>query len=241
MLEKKPEVFFLVLGHWIPAIHLILLATPWFLGLDLGTAVFIFLFNLYLLPPILSRLLYGFKIPEGRFSPTDSIYKRWWLVTQLQSLYLRFPFLEEILRSLPMVYSNWLRLWGSKIGKNIFWSPSVIVIDRTHLEIGDFVAVGFGAGFTSHHFNQSSGKYELLLAKSTVESKVVLGGQSGVGPGSVVREGETLPATHALAPFYEWSGGRRRAPSAPKTKTEEALPQSINLRGVDDHKNLEWN
>lgn len=192
--------------------------------------VFIFIFNteifykifasliwLYLVPPLSVRLLYLLVgRPEGKLTQDQSGYWVWYFGMQAQSIFLRFHFLEEVLRVVPMVYSSWLRLWGAKIGKAVYWAPRVIIMDRTHLEIGDFTIVGYGVGITAHHLNRDGNQVALIVSAPKVGANVVLGGLSGLTPGSVVCENETLPSTMGLAPYYVWKNGRRHAPSSLK-------------------------
>ena len=210
MLKKIPGIYTLLLGNLIPLLHLILFGAVFFLDLDRKVQVALAFFVIYLLPPLLARLIYRSHFPQGKFSTSDPAFRQWWVVTQLQALFLRFSFLEEFLRIIPYAYSNWLRLWGSRIGKRIYWSPQIIITDRTHLNIGDGVIVGYGAAFVSHHFNKDSVGMELVLATPVVGDGAILGGASGLGPGACLAPNEMLPSTLALAPFYEWKNGRRQ-------------------------------
>lgn len=174
---------------------------------------------IYLFPPVVVRILFAlYGKPSGTLNPEHRGFWVWYFSSQLQAIYLRFPSLEELLRSFPKLYSGWLRLWGSQIGKSIFWAPGVLVMDRTHLIIDDYVMIGFGARFTAHHLNKIDEKLELVLAPCHIEANAILGGLSNVGPGSGVAKGETLPSTMALAPFYTWREGRRHSTLPRKQK-----------------------
>jgi len=175
------------------------------------------LFVLYLLPPLLCRLiLLVFGPPPRKSKQWSKPFFVWWATAQFQVLYLRLPFLEELLRIVPGLYSIWLRLWGAKIGRFVYWSPQVKIMDRPFLEIGDDVMVGYGAAFTSHHVNRSEkGELELVFGIPKVGNRVILGGLSGLAPGAEVAEDEMLPSTMGLAPYYLWQGGRRYARPTP--------------------------
>ena len=54
---------------------------------------------LYLAPPLLTRLLFAVcGRPAGRHPVESRPFLVWWLSCQLQTLFLRLPFLEELLR-----------------------------------------------------------------------------------------------------------------------------------------------
>ena len=57
---------------------------------------------------------------------------------QLQVLYSAFP----ALRLVPGLYSAWLRLWGSRVGRAVYWTPQVKITDRGLLKVGDGVVFG---------------------------------------------------------------------------------------------------
>jgi hypothetical protein len=212
-MPSKASVYLkFILGNFIPLLQIAGLIAIFWVGTVFSIWTFIGIFIwIYILPPVLVRLIYfQFGRPSGTYRTEDRLFWVWYFGSQLQALYLRFPFLEEMLRLVPLFYSNWLKLWGSKIGKNIFWAPQVIILDRTHLEIQDEVIVGFGAVLTAHLLNQNGDEIELVLASPRVERRAVLGGQSAISSGSLVCEAETLPATIVLTPFYVWKNGRRQ-------------------------------
>ncbi|MDJ0694669.1 GH3 auxin-responsive promoter family protein [Mastigocoleus sp. MO_188.B34] len=60
----------------------------------------------------------------------------------------------EIPELLTEVITLWLRLWGSKVGEGIYWTPKIEIADRGLLEIGDRVRVT--------HFYQSTPCLEFL-------------------------------------------------------------------------------
>lgn len=211
-MPHKPGILFkYFIGNFIPAfqvgfaIYIVYLRPDW-------TGLYLLLTWIYLIPPILLRILHClFGKPQGSLNESQSHYWLWYFGAQLQALYLRVPQLEELLRIFPLVYSNWLRLWGAKIGKATYWAPNCYILDRPYLFIGDFVVVGYGVGVTAHLINQKAGQRELVLAPPKIETNAILGGLSGLGPGAEVGVGEMLPATMQLAPFYRWSEGRRKS------------------------------
>lgn len=236
MTQKKSISIKFILGNMLQALQVIALLWIIYFFQDFWQCVVWGFIWIYLAPPFFVRIIYfvGGR-PEGRMSPANNRFWIWYVGVQLQSIYLRFLFLEEFLRLFPLVYSAWLRLWGARLGRGIYWAPKVCILDRTHLRIDDFVMVGYGVNITGHLLNRvsegvsgtmnsamnrgmnstmnsdQSGEMELILASPHVESNVILGGLSGLGPGVVVCKGEMLPSTMELAPFYTWKNGRRHA------------------------------
>lgn len=212
MLQNKVTLVKFLIGNLLQALLALGLVLIFFFFENFLLGLLVSLIWIYLVPPFVTRIAYFFlSRPEGKMDIEDKKFWAWYIGAQLQSIFLRFHFLEELLRVFPLLYSAWLRLWGAQIGKRIYWAPGVYIMDRTHLKIDDFVLVGYGAGFTSHHLNLKNGKFELILATPHVEANAVIGGLSGVGPGAVVASGESLPSTMYLAPFYRWKDGRRHS------------------------------
>ena len=100
------------------------------------------LVGLYLVPPLFSTFIIKlFKVRPGRFSAKSKEFFGWYLSNQFQILFMRVPSLEEALRFVPRLYSFWLRLWGSQIGKSVTWSPGVIIVDRPFVSVGDYAII----------------------------------------------------------------------------------------------------
>ena len=171
--------------------------------------------TLYLLPPLLARLtvLIG-GTPQCRESvPSRGSYV-WWICTQLQVVFMRFPMLEELLRLVPGLYSMWLRLWGARVGALVFWSPAVLVADRPFVEIAERAVLGYGSKITAHLLQQGRDgeAFSLMFGIPKIGPGAVLGTMSGMGPGSEVAAGETLMATTALPPFHRVVGSQTYNP-----------------------------
>lgn len=169
------------------------LAYSWWLSLAM----------LYLLPPLLARTAVGlWGMPDNNEPVPSAKSYVWWFTTQLQVPFMRFPFLEEIIRMVPALYSVWLRLWGAKIGRYVYWSAQMLVADRPFLEVGDRVVFGYGSKVTAHLMTKEKGEVKLVFGIPRIMSKAILGTLSCVGPGAYVGEGQTLKATSAMPPFY---------------------------------------
>jgi acetyltransferase-like isoleucine patch superfamily enzyme len=166
---------------------------------------------LYLWPPCAAsvvRML--FPIREKRLTVYSKEYFVWWTLFNLQVLFIRMPFFEEFLRIIPGLYSIWLRLWGAKIGRLVYWAPGTTVLDRSFLDIGDHVILGAGVRINPHvQVLNEAGENELLLASITIGGNSVIGGYSLLTSGTVVAPGENLRAFTLSAPFSHWQNGGR--------------------------------
>lgn len=168
-------------------------------GWRLGAAVLIYI---YLLPPLLYKLLYlFFKKEFGKHEFFSNKFLLWWLGAQLQIIYTRLTFLEEFLRFFPFVYSAWLRLWGSKIGKRVYWSPRVVVIDRGDLEIGNDCIIGYGAEFTAHLLIKHKNAICLHHEKIVIGKNVIVGAECKMALGVKALDGTTIKALSVCTPF----------------------------------------
>ncbi len=204
----------MALGGYIPLLHtalvVVLLSIP-FIGLGPWWLALLSVALLYLLPPLVVRAVgIVWPLKEGQFSLHSAMFLRWWFVAQWQVLFNRLPMLEEILRLVPGLYSTWLRLWGASIGRWIYWSPGVIILDRSLIEVGDRVVFGAAARVHAHVITRSKDKPgHLVLAAVRVEADAMIGGLSLMSPGVHVHRGEMAPGCKPLPPFSLWRGGRR--------------------------------
>lgn len=153
----------------------------------------------YLFPPLSWRFLnLFFPLREGasfvgRIDPLSP----WVICHQIQLIYIILPFAEKLLMIVPGLYSAWLRLWGSKIGKKVYWTPGVEIVDRTHIDIGDYVFLGNKTYLSPHVVRRKSNKYLLYFKKVKIGSRSFIGAWSILGPGAVIEEGTYLAAgTH---------------------------------------------
>jgi acetyltransferase-like isoleucine patch superfamily enzyme len=168
---------------------------------------------IYVYPIVVTRLIFAFLgKPNSRTKVFSPEFYAWWASLQMQMHFIRFPIFEEALRMIPGLYSFWLRCWGARIGKYTYWGARAKIMDRPFIQIGDYAVIGYGAGFTSHHFNMAYGKDpEFIFGEPVVGDYAIMGGMSGLAPGAEVAPGETLPSTLGLAPFYIWKEGRRHS------------------------------
>lgn len=170
---------------------------------------------LYLFPPLAARLLTAAcGKPAGRYAPGDGAFLVWWVTLQLQTLFLRLPFLEELLRLVPGLYSAWLRLWGSKVGGRVYWSAGTVVLDRGYLDVGDGVVFGAGVRLNGHVLAKEDGRMTLIVDVVRVGAGAAVGGYSLLTAGTEVAAGETLRACLLSPPYSKWEGGRRSKEAA---------------------------
>lgn len=178
---------------------------------SLAAACGVFMLWLYLLPPVLGRivLLTGSPVTDGA-APGEAAFKRWWLLTQLQMPFNRIGLLEELLRLVPGLYSLWLNLWGARVSLMTYWTRDVLISERYLLTIEPGVTLASQTGITAHLVSPDAyGELRLMVAPVVIERGAVLGIRSGLGPGCRVFAGELLPAGRMLPPYHGWRDGHK--------------------------------
>lgn len=181
---------------------------PW---ADVKMRVSIAILFLYIAPPLAGRLLlWLFPIRLGIIKITSDDFIKWWALLNVQIIFCRLPFLEELLRMIPGFYGPWLRLWGSKIGKLTYWAPGLKILDRSFLNIGDDVIFGINVSINPHMmFTDANGELVLALDKVTIGSRTTIGGYSNLSAGNVIYSDQTTRAVLNLPPFTKWRNGKR--------------------------------
>jgi hypothetical protein len=197
---------------YVPLLHvlcvLLILLYPWARPAwrILGAAA-----ALYLAPPLAARMLLAaapFRKSVIAMGTRD--FFTWWALLAFQVIFCRFPALEEALRVVPALYSFWLRLWGSRIGRLVYWSPGTQVLDRSFLDIGDDVIFGAGVRLNPHVLaRNASGELELVLAPVKIGARAIVGGYSLLTAGTEILPGECLQALLVSPPFTRWKDGKR--------------------------------
>ncbi len=168
-----------------PALHLMLILSSIYCFVKSPNPISflsIFLF-IYIFPLLMFRILIFFYPIKEEVSDIFSDFSPWWAGHQIQLLFMAIPRLESILIMVPGLYSMWLRAWGSKVGKGVYWTPGVTNYDRNLLEIGDNVIFGERATTVCHVISPKDGKGLLKV------SKIIIGNQCFVGAGSVLSPG----------------------------------------------------
>jgi len=169
---------------------------------------------LYLAPPLLARLLRrSLPLRCGWIALGSRDYFVWWALLNLQVVFCRCPWLEECLRLVPKLYSAWLRLWGSRIGRYVYWSAGVTILDRSFLDVGDAVVFGAGVKLNPHVVARNGqGEIQLALAPVQIGDQAMVGGYSILTAGTRIASGECTRACLISPPFSDWADGHRRKP-----------------------------
>jgi acetyltransferase-like isoleucine patch superfamily enzyme len=164
-------------------------------------SIFALLFSLYGFPLVVYRLHQRFyPVKEGISYLLTEEYSPWWGTHQIQAIYNSFPVLETILQLVPGLFSFWLRLWGAKVGSQVYWTPSVNIIDRGLLEIGDRVIFGHLSATSSHVIKPKRNDLMLYVKKVRIGNNVFFGAGTAVGPGANVADGAYVPFSSVLYP-----------------------------------------
>jgi len=149
--------------------------------------------SFYFFPLISFHIMSLFKpIKEGVYDLAKREFNPWWASHQIQYIYFAFPVLENILKIIPGAFSLWLNLWGSKIGKNVYWTPNISVNDRSLLKIGDNTTFGHRLEFLGHVVTPKGDRCILYVKKINIGSDVFIGAGSRFGPGVIIEDGAIL-------------------------------------------------
>jgi len=84
-------------------------------------------------------------------------------------------------------------MWGSKIGKNILWTPHTTIIDRTSLDIGDNCFFGHPVLLSAHLAQMRKGRLLLYLKTIKIGSDCFIGGTVQIAPGAEIEKGTRVP------------------------------------------------
>jgi acetyltransferase-like isoleucine patch superfamily enzyme len=151
----------------------------------------------YVLPLVCYRVLTAiYPIREGAsyVGVNEKVFSPWLFSLRIQQIYIVFPQLERLLFFLPGMYATWLRLWGSKVGRNVFFVPNVMVHDRGFLELGDNIVFGDRAYLSSHILEVKNGRFMLYLKRIKIGSNVFVGAMTMMGPGTTIEGNTKIPA-----------------------------------------------
>jgi acetyltransferase-like isoleucine patch superfamily enzyme len=152
-----------------------------------------FILAIYLYPLLAYRLHnIIFPLKEGVYNLALKKYNPWWGSYKIQQIYYHLPFLESLLIMCPGLYSLWLRAWGSKIGKNIVWTPNIQITDRSLMIIGDNVVFGHQAQFISHVITPKKNEIALYIKKILIGQNSFIGAASRFGPGVTIHENTSI-------------------------------------------------
>lgn len=170
---------------FVPALFLASIAVSVYLRSVLGVFVVIFA-----VPPLLHRAL---PLKPGLHDLKQRKFSAWWASHQLQLLFIAVPALEALLRCVPGLYSAWLRLWGSRVGAGVYWTPRMEVLDRGLLEVGDGVVFGHKVELYGHTVMPKDGRLLLYVDRVRIGAGAFVGAGSRMAPGVVVEPGAVVP------------------------------------------------
>lgn len=173
----------------------------WLIFLPNILAILALIFILYIFPLLIYHLHgYFYPIKFGTSYLLKKKYSPWWGSYQIQLIYSLFPVLETILHLIPGLFSLWLRLWGAKIGRQVYWSPSVHIIDRGLIEVGDRVIFGHLSATISHVIKPKKNDLLLYVKPVKIGSNVFIGSNVKIAPGVVITDGEYIPFDTIIYP-----------------------------------------
>jgi hypothetical protein len=170
-----------------PAVHLtaILASLVFFViqpGLVTGLSI---PFSIYALPLACFRIhrqIYG--PPPRKADLSQKAYCSWWGDYNFQLLFNTFPAFERILRLVPPLFSGWLRLWQAQVGKGVFYTPHIEIMDRPDLVIGDDVCFGYQVSISSHAITEINGRKMLYFKPPEIGDHCFIGARSVIYPGA---------------------------------------------------------
>lgn len=174
----------------------------------------------YAVPPLCHRVLTAFlPLKPGVYDLRRREFNVWWAAHQLQSLYVAVPALEALLRLVPGLYSAWLRLWGSDIGRGVYWTPRMEVLDRALLCVGDGVVFGHKVELYGHTVMPKGGRLALYVNRVSVGDGAFVGAGSRLAPGVRVEPGAVVPI---LTDLYMNARFKKEEPRARLDETRPA-------------------
>jgi hypothetical protein len=141
-----------------------------------------------------------FPVREGVSQIDGKRYSPWWGGHQIQAIYVALPQLEAVLRLIPGAFSLWLRMWGSKVGAAVYWTPRVDIVDRNLLDIGDRVIFGDKVECFGHVIKPKQGRLLLYVKRIHIGHRVFIGAGSRIGPGVHIADGVYVPVLSDLFP-----------------------------------------
>ncbi|MFN8392046.1 MAG: hypothetical protein U0136_17275 [Bdellovibrionota bacterium] len=216
---QTPQLVMLLINA-VPFVHLVCsIVLPLVLLSSFTARLGTFAALFFLVPPLLARIVMRLcPLPEGDISTATRGFLVWWFVFQLQMVFCRLPFLEELMRLVPGLYSAWLRAWGSRIGRCVYWGAGTTVLERSLLDIGDLVVLGAGVRLNGHVLGQSSlsavgdtnSGLRLILGRIKIGDRALVGGYSLITAGSSIPEAAVTPPCALFSPFSSYERSKRR-------------------------------
>ena len=195
--------FFGKLITFFPGLHALLalssvgyfvLEPSWLSGSLIPLAIYIFPLVIYHLHQFITPIVEGESSIIGSYSP-------WYGTHMIQLVFIGFPSCERFLRLFPGLFSVWLRLWGSKVGKGVYYTPHLELADRGLLEIGNGCVFGYNVKISGHYISPSKEKgLKLYVRKVVIEDGGFVGAASRLAPGVRVKSGALVKAAVDVYP-----------------------------------------
>lgn len=165
------------------------------------------IFVIYLFPLICHRIhFFFFPFSDGYWVLSEKKYNPWWASHMFQFPFIACPWIESLIHFVPGLYSCWLRAWGSKIGKRVYWTPRIEIVDRGLMEVGDGAIFGHISAMSCHMVAEIEGKPCLVIKKIIIGEKAFIGADSQLGPGVVIAPRTKLKPKSRLYWRGEWEG-----------------------------------
>ncbi len=159
-----------------------------------GWSLLLVFFVLYLLPPIVQRIMFRWAPLKLGVSAIDGKHFSSWLAAHnIQAFYDALPQLEALLRVIPGFYSMWLRLWGAQIGYGVEWPVRIGILDRSLIEIGNRVVFAREVELASHVRKKTDGGGSRVLVRG-----VRIGGYAFIGAGARIGPGANVPSNTSV-------------------------------------------
>jgi hypothetical protein len=172
--------------------------------------------TLYVFPVVafrLHNLLFPLKTGTSDLGKRE--YSSWWGGHQIQLLFIAVPPLESVLTLVPGLYSLWLRAWGSRVGRRVYWTPQIQILDRSLLDIGRGVLFGHMVTASSHVvIRTKDGRLFLIVNRITIGDNAFVGAGTRIGPGVTVEEGAVVSAATELGAKHVDLYPQARVPAA---------------------------
>lgn len=185
---------------------LLILANLYYL---ISTAQIIFLIgvilSIYTVPVVIFRFCNLFSpLHSSVHNLSSKKYNPWWTSHMLQYLFIAIPWLESLLHFIPGLFSFWLRCWGAKIGRNVYWTPRTEIVDRSLISIGDNCIIGHQSVFVSHLVEIKNGTPLLIIKSIYIGSNCMIGADAQIGPGAKIENNTNLKVKTRLYWRGEW-------------------------------------
>lgn len=171
-------------------------------------------FVLYLLPPMILRIVYRWApLKHGVVAIDAKRFCPWLASHHIQAFYDALPYLESLLRVIPGFYSAWLRMWGSRVGYGVEWPVRMDVLDRDQMEIGNRVVFAREIELSAHARRKVEGEgLRVLVRPPRIGSYAFVGAGAQVGPGAVVPHNASVPAMTVVDVNATFGEPRRHHP-----------------------------